>query len=582
MATPRRRRARVGALGLGLAAVLGLLAGCVGIPTSGPISTGSPAPVDQSLPIPLAALPQRDDTPEGIVAGFFSAARAGVFDDFGVAREFLTRTADGTWDPWERLLVAASDPELSLEGEDTVVAAVELAGSVNRDGVFEEAAPGSEVTLSFGMRRDANGQWRIEDLQNGIVIRDSAFEASFSPVPVYFATPDWQVAVPELRWLPDQSLLRDTVHALFDGPSPWLADAVATAAPTLGAPVEVDVPGQGGLVTIGLPASALQERWADGQRAQLQAQLEVTLVSGRLRGVVSAVALTLMGANGPFPFGVDPDEEIPELLIDPQPSTGPFGIVDGVIAEVAGPEPEPVVGLPSLVDIEAPNHPAASPDGTVWVVLDGSRQLLLLPSDGGSPQPLLNGADLLPPSVDRYGWVWTGERASRGMLTAVSPEGTVVDVAAPLLVDSEVRSIRVSRDGARIAIASVDTDGRTRIQVASVVRAAGGAGEPRTLGDGALTVGTVLVDVTELAWSNEQTLAVLGVADGSQQRALHQVMVGGPTTLLQVVSEDTVGLAAARGTDGIYVVDDDGVLKLLRGQSWLEIASGVVDPAFPG
>lgn len=582
MVTPRRRRAGARALGLGLAAVLGLLAGCVSIPTSGPISTGSPAPVDQSLPIPLAALPQRDDTPEGIVAGFFSAARAGVFDDFGVAREFLTRSANGSWDPWERLLVARSDPELSLQGE-TVVAAVELAGSVNRDGVFEEAAPGSEVTLSFGMRRDANGQWRIEDLQNGIVIRDSAFEASFSPVPVYFATPDWQVAVPELRWLPDQSLLRDTVHALFDGPSPWLADAVATAAPTLGAPVEVGDPAQGGLVTIGLPASALQERWADGQRAQLQAQLEVTLVSGRLRGVVSSVALTLMGANGPFPFGVDPDEEIPELATDPQPSIGPFGIVDGVIAEVGGAEPEPVEGLPTLVDLAAPNHPAASPDGSVWVVLDGTRRLLLLPTDGGPPQPLLDGSDLLPPSVDRYGWVWSGERASHGMLTAVAPDGTVVDVAAPLLVDSEVRSIRVSRDGARIAIASVDTDGRTRIQVASVVRAAGEAGEPRTLGAGALTVGTQLVDVTELAWSDEQTLAVLGVAAGSQQRALHQVMVGGRTTLLQVVAEETIGLAAARGNDGIYVVDADGVLRALRGSSsWVEVASGVVDPAFPG
>ncbi len=580
MATHGLRRVRAAAL-VGLAAVLLALAGCVSIPTSGPIATGSPAPVVENPPIPLAALPQRDDSPEGIVAGFFSAARAGVFDDFGVAREFLTRNADGGWDPWERLLIADGDPELSVDG-DTVEAVVALAGSVNRDGVFEEAAPGSEVTLSFGMRRNADNQWRIADLQNGIVIRDSAFDASFSPVPVYFATPDWQVAVPEVRWLPDQSVLRETVLALFDGPSPWLADAVATGAPTLGTSVEVGAPGADGLVTIALPAEANQESWADARRGHLQAQLEATLTTGRLRGVVSSVALTVGSPNGPLPFDVEPGSDVTTLTIDPPPGSGPYAIVDGVLAAVGSGSPEPVPDRAPLADLAAPNHPASSADGEVWVVLDGARRLVLLPADGGDPETLVTGQDLLPPSVDRYGWTWTGERRSDGTLTAVATDGTEVAVAAPLLADREVRSMRVSRDGARIAIASVDADGRTSIHVASVVRGADETGEPRALGDGALTVGASLTDVTELAWSTEQTLAVLGLAEGSEQQALHQVMVGGPTIPLQVVAEDTVGLAAARGTEGVYVVDAEGVLRLLRGSSWVEVASGVVDPVFPG
>lgn len=580
MAAHGHRRARAAGIGVALVAAFGALAGCVSIPTSGPIATGSPAPVDQNPPIPLAALPQQDDSPEGIVAGFFSAARAGVFDDFGVAREFLTRSADGGWEPWERLLVAASDPELSVDG-DTVVAVVELAGSVDRAGVYEEAAPGSEVTLSFGMQRTAGDQWRIADLQNGIVIRDSAFDASFTSVPVYFATPDWQVGVPELRWLPDQSLLRQTVRALFDGPSPWLADAVATAAPALGVPVVVDDPGADGLVTIDLPAEANQESWADGRRGHLQAQLEATLTTGRLRGIASAVALTVVDPNGSVPFDLEPGEEVPTLMIDPQPDGGPFGIVDGRIAEVGGETPEPVADLAPLTGLAAPNHPAVSADGAVWVTLDGTQRLVLLPTDGTEPQTLVVGRDLLSPCVDRFGWVWTGEGDSDGTLTAVSPDGTVVAVAAPLLADSEVRSVRVSRDGARIAVASVDADGRTSIHVASVVRSTDQGGEPRALGDGALTVGASLVDVTELAWSTEQTLAVLGVAAGSQQRALHQVTVGGPTLLLQVVAEGTVGVAA-RGGEGIYVVDAEGVLRLLRGSSWVEVTSGVTDPVFPG
>lgn len=574
------RRARAAAAGAGLVTALAALAGCVSIPTSGPIATGSPAPVNDDLPIPLAAEPQRDDSPQGIVTGFFSAARAGVFDDFGVAREFLTRSADGTWDPWERLLVASRDPELSLEG-DTVVAVVELAGSVDRTGVFEEAPPGSEVTLSFGMRRDAAGQWRIADLPSGIVIRDSAFEASFSPVPVYFATPDWQLAVPEVRWLPDQTQLRETVQALFAGPSPWLAEGVVTAAPAL-TDVEVGDPGTGGQVTIDLPAEAFQESWAEERRGHLQAQLEATLTTGRLRGIVSSVALTVAGPNGPQPFNLQAGDEKPTLDMDPQPRSGPFAIVDGVMAEVGGEAPEPVPDLAPLTSLAAPNHPATDADGTVWVLLDGTTRLVLLPVDAAEPETLLTGQDLLPPSVDRFGWIWTGERDSDGTLTVVSPEGDEVTVDAPTLVDRVVRSMRVSRDGARIAIASTDADGRTSIEVASIVRATDDDGEPRALGDGELTVGASLTEVTELAWSTEQTLAVLGTRAGSEQQALHQVAVGGPTTLLQVVAEGTVGLAAARGNEGVYVVDADGVLRLLRGSSWVEVTTGVTDPVFPG
>lgn len=575
---PRRPRA-VGA-GVGLVAVLVALAGCVSIPTSGPIATGSPAPVNQDPPVPLAALPQRDDTPEGIVSGFFSAARAGVFDDFDVAREFLTRAAESAWDPWERLLVAASEPTLTLDG-DTVVAVVELAGSVDRAGVFEEAPPGSEVTLSFGMR-SAAGQWRIADLPSGIVIRDSAFYASFSPVPVYFATGDWQVAVPELRWLPKQTLTRETVQALFAGPSAWLADGVSTAAPALGAPVEVDDQGAEGVVTIALPAEAFQESWAEGQRGHLYAQLDATLLSGRLRGVVSSFDLTVAGPNGPQPFNLQPDDEVPSLETDPQPRSGPFALVDGAVAEVGGEAPEPVADLAPLTSLVAPNHPAASADGTVWVVLDRTTDLVLLTAESGEPETIHTGTDLLPPSVDRFGWVWTGERDSDGTLVAIGPDGDPVTVDAPLLADREVRSMRVSRDGARIAIASEDADGRTTIHVASIVRAGDESGEPRALGDGALAVGASVTEVTELAWSTEQTLAVLGVSASSEQQALHQVTVGGPTTLLQVVAEGTVGLAAARGSEGIYVVDADGVLRLLRGSSWVEVTTGVVDPVFPG
>lgn len=577
---PVPRRGRRLPAAVAAAAAAALLAGCVSIPTEGPISRGSPAPAEQSLSIPLPLGPQEGSDEEEIVAGFLSAAQAGVFQDYATARQFL---APGTeWDPRPATMVASQNPVVTRTGAGSVVVDVELAAQVDESGVYREATrtPGPELQLPFELRQVA-GEWRISSLPDGVVFRDSAFVNAYAQVPLYFATPDRTVAVPDVRWLPSTrgTLLLRTVQALLAGPSPWLRDAVVTALPNLGSALEdVAGPDAAGVVTVGLSSEVNAVELPDDARELLQAQLEATLMSSNLRGIaVSGVEVTVRGS----PWEVQPSRVDP-LVLEVLPGSGPYAVADARVVEVRGQEePVPVDGLPSLGSMAA-HHPAVSVDEDVWVVLDGPRRLVLLPTDGSGPVTLHEGADddvLLPPSVDRFDWTWTGAAASGGTLLAVSPAGEVVEVSAPWLAGRQVGSIRVSRGGSRVAIASVGVDGATTLEVAAVIRNASGV--PQLLGEERLAVGAHLTEVTEITWLDGASLAVLGTEEGGQP-GVYEVPVGGPTRLLQAAPEDTVGIAAGRDGETVYAVDSAGVLRLLRTSSWVQVAEGLRDPSFPG
>jgi len=569
-----RRACRTAVLAA-LAVASATLAGCVAIPTSGPIAQGSPAPAERTLPIPLPLGPQEGADEEEIVTGFLRAAQAGVFQDYSTARQFLAPRAD--WDPRAVTLVVREDPAVRRTESGVVLVDLEVAAHVDAAGVYHEAAPSAGAELQFELTKIA-GEWRITSVPDGVVFRESAFLNAYTPVPVYFATPDRAVGVPDERWLPSArgSLLLRTVQALLGGPSPWLRDAVVTGLPNLAGAIEdVTGPDAQGVVTIALSSEVNALELPEGARELLEAQLQATLMSSTLRGIpVSGVAVTVRDS----PWNARPDQ-VERLVVDLLPSSGPYAIEDDVIVEVRGQgQTEPVGGLPSLAGLAA-HHPAMSLDGDVWVVLDGPSDLVLLPTDGAEPVVLHSGEALLPPSVDRHDWVWTGERASTGVLVAASPEGEVVEVSAPWLAGREIRSIRVSRDGTRVAIASVGPDLTTTIEVASVIR---NGAVPQLLSDERLAVGAPIVEVVEIAWLDATTLAVLGSGEESEQPGVYHVPVGGPTTLVQAAADDATGIAAGRDSETVYAVDGAGVLRVLRSASWVEVADGLRDPAFPG
>ena len=568
---PRRLRRRPRLLVAAVAAALAglLLSGCVSIPTQGPIGTGEVVPVEPGLAIPLADDPEPDASPEQIVAGFLSAGAAGLYDEFAVARKYLTVTAADSWDPRARVLVyplQGGGPEIQTSEDGTVLATVPVAATVDAAGRYVEAAPGSREEVAFELMLDGAGQWRISGLDDGVLMSSPNFQSLHRRSAVYFVSRDATQLVPEIRWFPTRNPATVAVEALLAGPSPWLRDAVVTGVPegtrlTTGAVTVVD-----GVATVDLSAEA---RRADSwQRRLIQAQLEAVLerVPGTL---VSRVEVTVTGV----PW--DP-EGVAGLARDQAPASGPYLLSQDTLALLDGSDVVPLADVAALEGLAA-RSPAVGYDGVLRVVLAGRDRIMLLPLTAETPTVLVSGTDLLAPSVDRADWVWTGERASGGIFLAVRPGAEPLLIPAEAYDGRQVRSVRVSRDGTRVAVVSA-ADGDVSVDVSAVVREEDGT--PRAVGP-AMRVGASLIDATEAVWVDEGTLAVLGTSGALAVPTTHLVPLGGPTEALSIV-DGAVGIAAGRSDRALYVVTSEGVLHRRQNTSWLEVAEGVRAVAFPG
>lgn len=552
-----------------VAAAAVLLAGCAAIPTSGPIGTGDVVISEPGQPIPLANDPPQDGSPEDIVLGFLGAAAAGLSDEFVVARKYLAPTT--AWDPTARVLVypVRGGPEITTRDDGTAVVRVPVEGSLDRDGVWTEAPADAHEELAMELVQDVAGQWRITALDDVVLMSASDFDNFYRRVPLYFASSDLTHLVPDLRWFPATRILTYAVRALLAGPAPWLRDAVVTGTPEgarLGAGGVTLTADQTAVVDLSPAADAADH----DQRALLLAQLSATL-SAVPGTAVSAVTVSAQGGAV-----WEPDDGLD--LISAEPQRGPYVIsdeddtlqllADGALTPVEGVAPLPATATAVALGL----------GGEPKVVLDGSSTLLLLPSDGGPAVPLLTGSGLVPPSVDRFDWVWTAGRQADG-LTAVAPDGTTVTVSADWLEGSSVRSLAVARDGSRIAVVHAGANEQEPvIDVAAVLRDE--AGVPQGLGD-RVQVGASLADARQLAWLDEVTLAVLARSGSVDAPAAHLVPVGGQSSALPLV-DGAEGLAAGRGDRELYLVHSDGTLLRRQGASWVVAATGVRAPVFPG
>ena len=578
MHLPEVRRAAVAAI----AAVVAMgLTGCVGLPTTGPVREGAVPEREPAAPLTLPEEPIADGTPEDIVQGFLRAGAAGLSDDFRAARTHLTSGA--TWEPQAQVLISGAPPQLRYDNAGTVIATVPVAAIVDGSGAYAEVAARTPQVLEFELVQDATDQWRISSAPQGVVMSPRDFEQLYRDVPVYFASPDLTHLVPDLRHFPARNIETLAARALFAGPSLWLRDAVESGIPE-GAQLTVSaVTVEETVATVDLAAPAIR---AETNRNLLQVQLEATL-----RGLPTVITEVLVTVGG-LPWE-NQRGGIGDLIINPPPVAGPFVLLDdGRIAVVEQGEVLPLADVASLEGLSA-NSLALSPDVEVRVVRSGTSRILLLPAGGAEPVELIPApddlipppddliqppVDLIPPSVDRFGWVWSGPEASAGTLLAVTADGVQTEITADWLEGSEVRSLRVARDGTRVAVVSTDESGRVSVDVAGVVR--DGLDRPLRLGE-RWQIGASLVTASEVSWVDEVTVAVLGTTSAGGSAAMHRVPLGGVTSALSIV-ENAKGIATGRGDRALYLVDLEGQLWLRQGQVWRPAATGVSDVVFPG
>lgn len=565
------------------------LTGCAQIPVDGRVSSLKIDVPDPGLIYLSVNGPVTGANPEQIVEGFISAQAAGLQDDWKVAKEFLTPAAAQKWQPVGHTTVFAGELLLQPTGveseapeaadpmnsaaarsnvrEVSVEGTINVSATIDSAGIYTEALPDAQNKLNFDLVKDDNGQWRISTVADGYYISQPIFHSQFRPVSVYFLSRDNKYLVPEVRWFWRTRAETYAVNALLAGPSEWMRDAVSTAVPSgtrlVYDSVSVDA---NGTAHVNLSGEALTA--SVSERSNLTGQIEATLL--RLPGV-RAVDIQVNSVD----FQQDAN---PDLIRDPILASTPMVVTNDRLQRLTGRTVEPVETFGSLADLDVTGM-ALSDSQTYGALRLGKDQLVTIPAPGEEPIPLITGKELVAPSIDRFGWVWSGESESPTELRAVTLDGAEVQVTANWLADRSIIDIKISHDGARIAIISAVGE-QSQMEVAAVIR--DGSNVPQAL-SAPVTVGAALGEATLMQWLDESTLAVVGHSATSDLDSLFTVMVGGRSEMISNVT-GAVSMGAGRGLRSLFIGTSTGEIlsRTSTGASWSTVLEDAFFPTFPG
>lgn len=549
-----------------VAVVALLLPACAGLPTSGDVAVGlelgeSPDDVDV---LPVASGPITGAGPEEIVEGFLEAGIT-TSDNWATAREFLVPSLQRSWRPSAGVSIDAgaeartltsnvADDQVEDADEAEVQVLLELVASVDDSGAYS-GAPG-DSSIPFALARDEDGEWRITQAPDGVVIDEARFPNVFEGYSLQWFDAGWSRLVPDIRWFPRRQSPATTVtQALVAGtPAEWLDPAVQTAFP---ADVQlaqdaVLITAQVAEVSLTRPAAGLDRTTLARMRTQLQATLRAAGVNvTQVRFSVDGRAL---------------DAGVVELA-DSTPEPGTLVLKDGVFGRIVGDE---IASIPAISpQIQSVSQPieaidVAADDASAALQLDDGHVYLV----GKSSRDELDARPgLVQPSLDPYGYVWSVPAGAPQAVQAVGPDVVAHKVAGAWPSASSISDLRVAADGARVA-AVIVVGGQRWLAVASVVR--DGSGVPTDLGEMRPLLQLAEAS-TGLAWLGPDRLAVL--TDSSTPRLLVQP-VGGPGSA-ETAPSDAASVAGARTPAGVRILDADGQLFAHAGSAWREVTEGV-------
>lgn len=567
------RRFRLFAL---LAAIALAIGGCSSLPRSGGVHAVNPSGVEDSNVGLRGQPPAEGATPEEIVLGFLTASRAGVEDNFAVARQYLLSTTSGEWDPYAQVRVYpdAQSIQTSRTATGAVRAKVGSLGTLASDGSYTESANEAVSISDFSLARDSDGEWRIASLDDGVFLSEHTFFTQlYTETPVYFLSANHEYLVADLRWFPRNEAASRAVNALVTGPSTWLSEGVTTALPE-DTKMTKTVTVTDSVASVELSSNVLS--LPQEQRNQINQQITQTIMATES---VQSAEVTSQGspivegdgsALSDYPFG----------------SYGISLLSEGAPATESNGDPVPVPGLDTEdLDLEGLAVDYSTDAATYASLGDDGQTLYTMSSATGQTQSAIEGSNLAEPSFDHQGYVWTGERKNTGSLLAYSPSiaegGGVAEErpSAPWLEGMTLREVSISRDGSR-AIVVAETGGKTAIFASGVVRNADGA--PISLSD-PVRIGQRLTNVSDVAWIGPSELVALGRTSAGSDMSLYSIKIGGPTSrLISLQGTDGVALTAGRGEQSVVILTDQGTVLGRSGGAWRNITTSADAVALPG
>ncbi|OIK27209.1 LpqB family beta-propeller domain-containing protein [Streptomyces malaysiense] len=585
-----------------------LLAGCASMPDSGDLRDVESTPRQDTGVRVFAMPPAEDANPGEIMQGFLEALTS---DDpaYDTARKYLAKDAARTWRPERSTTVLANGPSIetdcragSREAANSVTCVLTgtRVATVDAQQAYQPAA--GTYRKKVHLTRDGkSGQWRIDELPDGVVMGKSDFQRNYTSVDKYYFASGTSVgSAREPVAVADPVSVRSKVDAmtqmvrsLLSGPSSWLAPVVRSSFPTgtaLQKGVSQLAPDDQNRLTV--PLELKPSRVATSRCTEMATQLLFTLRN--LAPTLESVELEGTGGHRLCDLTEERAESAawhasskrPEYLyyVDgkhrlvrmPTGSTGTGSVqVPGALGE----------GDKTLrsVAVSRDEHSVAAVDDygaslrVTSLTSDSSLGAALVTSKGPTPADRLT-----TPSWDARGDLWVADRDPRatGLYVVEHGTGRAQKVTVPDL-QGRIKDARVAADGVRVALV-VEKGGEQSLMIGRIERG-DRTGEAPSVVE-LRSAAPDLEQVSAMTWAGDSRLLVVGQEQGGVQQ-MRYVQVDG-ATLDGPAPGALPGLKAIAASEDdrapLVAYSDDGIVRLPSGTQWQKVDKDGTAPVYPG
>ncbi|MDH6577201.1 LpqB family beta-propeller domain-containing protein [Kitasatospora sp. MAP5-34] len=597
---------RTGAVWAAWGVLIPLLAtGCAGMPTD-----GSPTPVDfpqgaaaQDLQVrvfPVEPHPGAD--PVDLLTGFLDASNADEAD-YGTALKYLTADARKRWHPDAGVVVLASKSQTQPKGDGDATGITVTGSQVAQlDGKHTyRDVPDVPYQQKFTFVKETQGpdkgEWRIDQLPDGLIVDLTNFNNGYRPVHRYFfsaADPSVHAGPPQVL-VPDPIYLRRRIdpltaaaQALADGPSDWLSGAVETAfhgvrvvgpvsmSDSQVAAAKVSVADFGSQPLLcRMMAEQLFYTLADQQPKRQLERLDLSGTKGSCSVDATHSAQLAPGALA----GVD---------------TGAqqyFQLDNGQLMQTQGEgDGKPVLGAlgqPSQAGQARPADIAVRRDGGAAAVISADRRSLSVVDIGAGDKatgplmtvhPAQSDQGLASPSWDGRQNLWVVDRDPVTPRVLMVRGRTVVAAQVDGLNGRIVQELRISSDGTRVVLRVVDASSGASALMLGLVVHSGTVDDPQVAITGLRPLAPKLSEIVSFSWADTDQLLVLGNEPNKLQQ-LHYVGTDGSQTgdTPQPGGDSMLSVSASETLSGddiappVLAVSSNKQIYRLLGNQWREV-----------